>query len=257
MKKIILLFMLTCFLPLTLLSAMVCSGTMTATTAGNGDITKLDNTTHHDCVDADKASWAIDKIYFYTDVYCTEGKQTLTFLGDITPTASDKEDYAGNPTLGSGSMPNGTYKCMAIRIWDNVTYSPTTDTTSGACDNETNYTMDLCGGGTDGEALVSYWNPDTGASANCTIDSSPASEWIWLYLSTASTDLDADDTCVNCDWNPPTSDNLTKGITLGAALVISAAKTSTFKTTITNRIADTTLMNNASCQMLKPAFTFE
>ena len=117
--------------------------------------------------------------------------------------------------------------------------------------------MDLCGGGTGGEALVSYWDPDTGASANCTIDSSPASEWIWVYLSTASTDLDADDTCSNCDWNPPTSDNLTKGITLGGALVISAAKTSTFKTTISNRIADETMLGSASCGMLKPAFTFE
>ena len=83
------------------------------------------------------------------------------------------------------------------------------------------------------------------------------SEWVWLYLSTASTDLVIHETCADCDWNPPSSDNLTKGITLGAALVISAAKTSTFKTTLTNRIADTTLMNNASCQMLKPAFTFE
>ena len=248
--------MLTCILPLTL-SAMVCSGTMTATTVDNGDITKLDNSSHNNCVNADKAAWAIDKIHFYTDVYCTEGKQTLTFLGDITPAESDKVDYAANPTLGSSSMPLGTYKCLAVRIWDNVTYSPDATTTSGACAAATDYTIDLCGGGTDGEALVSYWNPDTGASANCTIDSSPASEWIWLYLSTASTDLDADDTCVNCDWNPPTSDNLTKGITLGAALVISAAKTSTFKTTLTNRIADTTLMNNASCQMLKPAFTFE
>ena len=146
---------------------------------------------------------------------------------------------------------------MAVRIWDNVTYSPDNTTTSGACAAADNYTIDLCGGGTDGEALVSYWNPDTGASDNCTIDSSPASEWIWVYLSTASIVLDGDDTCSNCDWNPPTSDNLTKGITLGGALVISAAKTSTFKTTITNRVADTTLMNNASCQMLKPAFTFE
>ena len=154
-------------------------------------------------------------------------------------------------------MPHGTYKCLAVRIWDNVTYSPSENTTSGACVASSDYYLDLCGGGTGGDPLGSYWNPDTGASANCTIDSSPASEWIWLYLSTASTDLDADDTCASCDWNPPTSDNLTKGITLGSALVISAAKTSTFKTTLTNRIADTTLMNNASCQMLKPAFTFE
>jgi len=107
MKKIILISMLTLILPLTL-SAMVCSGTMTSTTAGNGDITKLDNTTHKDCVDADSVKWAIDKIHFYTDVLCTEGKQTLTFLGDITPAESDKVDYAGDPTLGSGSMPHGT-----------------------------------------------------------------------------------------------------------------------------------------------------
>ena len=239
------------------LSAMVCSGAMTATTAGNGDITKLDNSTHNDCGDGDKVAWVIDKIHFYTDVYCTEGKQTLTFLGDITPAESDKEDYAGNPTLGSSSMPLGTYKCLAVRIWDNVTYSPEETTTSGACAAATDYTMDLCGGGTDGEALVSYWNPDTGASANCTIDNASASEWVWLYMSTASTDLDADETCTDCDWNPPTSDNLTKGITLGGALVISAAKTSTFKTTISNRIADETMLGSASCGMLKPAFTFE
>jgi len=258
MKKIILISMMTCILPLSL-SAMVCSGTMTATTAGNGDISKLDNSTHNDCVNADLVSWAIDKIHFYTDDFCTEGKQTLTFLGDITPAESDKQNYAGSPTLGSGSMPNGTYKCMAVRIWDNVTFSPTTDTTSGACDNETNYTTDLCGGaGTAGDPLVSYWDQDTGASADCTVDSAPASEWIWVYMSTASTDLDADDDCLNCDWNPPTSDNKTKGITLGAPLVISAAKTSVFKTDISNRIADTTRFGGTgSCEMLKPAFTFE
>jgi hypothetical protein len=68
MKKIILISMMTCILPLSL-SAMVCSGTMTATTAGNGDISKLDNSTHNDCVNADLVSWAIDKIHFYTDIF--------------------------------------------------------------------------------------------------------------------------------------------------------------------------------------------
>ena len=256
--------MLTCIFPLTL-SAMVCSGTMTSTTAGNGDSTKLDNSTHNDCVNGDKVSWAIDKIHFYTDEYCTEGKQTLTFLGDITPTESDKQDYAGSPTLGSGSMPNGTYKCMAVRIWDNVTFSPSEttsgfdNTTAGACVASDNYTTDLCGGGdTTSDPLVSYWDQDAGASANCTIDSAPASEWIWVYMSTASTDLDEDEDCLNCDWNPPTDDNKTKGITLGAPLVISKAKTSVFKTDISNRIADESVWSaSGPCTMLKPAFTFE
>jgi len=253
MKKIILFSVLAWILPIYAF-AMVCNSAGGGTTAMTA-ITMLDNDTHNDCVNADKAAWAVDKIHFYTDVYCTAGKQTLTFLGDITPEASDKVDYAGTPTLGSGSIEDGTYKCLAVRIWDNVTFSPTTDTTSGACDNSTDYTIDLCGG--DAGDLTTVWNPDTGASYSCTVDTAPASEWIWVYLSTASTDEDSDDTCRDCDWYPPTSDNLTSGITLGAALVVSGAKTSSFKTTIDNRIADQTQLGSAECGMLKPAFTFE
>lgn len=219
-------------------------------------ITMLDNNSHDNCVDADKVAWAIDKIYFYTDVYCTEGKQTLTFLGDTTPTESEKVDYAGKPELGKGSMPHGTQKCLAVRVWDNVTISPSLTTTSGASVASRDYTIDLCGGDSSTN-LTKVWNPDTGAQYSCTIDSTPASVWIWVYLSTESTDLDEHDDCRDCDWNPPTSDNLTKGITLGAALVISADKTSTFKTTISNRIADMTMLGTAECQMFKPAFTFE
>ena len=255
MKQLILPFMLILFFPLTLF-ALECNS------AGGGtnsmtNITMLDNNTHNNCVDGDKAAWAIDKVYFYTDVYCTEGKQTLTFLGDITPGESDKEDYAGSPTLGSGSISHGTYKCMAVRIWDNVTFSPGETTTSGGCVAATDYTQDLCGGD-DNDGVTQVWNPDTGAQYSCSHDDTPANEWIWVYMSTASTDLEADDTCRDCDWNPPTSDNLTKGVTLGAALVVSAAKTSTFKTDITNRIADESVWgSDYGCTMLKPAFTFE
>lgn len=263
MKKIIISLLLILICPLYGF-AMVCNS-QGGGTSGMDNITSLDNNTHNNCVDADKVSWAIDKIHFFTDVYCTEGKQTLTFLGDITPAESDKVDYADSPTLGSGSMPHGTYKCMAVRIWDNVTYSPsettsgTDNSTDGVCVAATDYTVDLCGGGgTADDPLVSYWDQDAGALANCTVDSAPASEWIWVYMSTASTDLAADDECFNCDWNPPTSDNLTKGITLGGALVISKAKTSVFKTDISNRIADQSVFpGNRGCTMLKPAFTFE
>ena len=263
MKKKIIIFLLILICPL-YGYAMVCNSTGGGTT-GADNITSLDNNTHNNCVNADIVAWAIDKIHFYTDEYCSEGKQTLTFIGDVTPTESDKQNYAGSPTLGSGSMPNGTYKCMAVRIWDNVTFSPSeaTDgsdnTTAGACVASDNYTTDLCGGaGTAADPLVSYWDQDAGASANCTVDSAPASEWIWVYMSTASTDLDIDDDCLNCDWNPPTSDNLTRGITLGGALVISAAKTSIFKTDISNRIADESVWpGGGGCTMLKPAFTFE
>ena len=242
--------------------AMVCNSAGGGSNAATS-IYSLDNDSHNNCVDADKASWAVDKIYLYTDVYCTEGKQTITSLGDITPTESDKVNYADSPTLGSGSVAHGTYKCLAVRIWDNVTFSPSEATdgsdnsTAGACVAATDYYLDLCGGD-NSSALVQVWNPDTGAQYSCTVDSAPASEWIWVYLSTASTDEDADDSCRDCDWNPPTADNLTNGITLGAALTVSAAKTSTFKTTVSNRIADESALDPGSgCSMLKPAFTFE
>jgi len=255
MKKSILISMLIWFFPVTVF-ALECNSAGGGTNAMTA-ITMLDNNTHNNCVNGDKVAWAIDKIYFYTDVYCTEGKQTLTFLGDVTPGESDKEDYAGSPTLGSGSISHGIYKCMAVRIWDNVTFSPSETTTSGGCAAGSDYTQDLCGGD-NSSVLTQVWNPDTGAQYSCTVDSAPANEWIWVYLSTASTDLDADDNCRDCDWNPPTSDNLSKGVTLGAALVVSAAKTSTFKTTISNRIADTTVWGASGyCDMLKPAFTFE
>ena len=152
---------------------------------------------------------------------------------------------------------------MAVRIWDNVTFSPeetthgSDNTTAGACVAANDYTMDLCGGD-NSSALTQVQNQDTGARYSCTVDTAPANEWILVYLSTASTDLDADDTCANCDWNPPTEDNKTRGITMGGALVISAAKTSTFKTTLTNRIADESVWSaSGPCSMLKPAFTFE
>ena len=63
MKKVVLLFTLIWILPITIFA-------MTCTAAGTN------------CVDGDKAAWAISKVYLYTDAYCTEGKQTITILGD-------------------------------------------------------------------------------------------------------------------------------------------------------------------------------
>ena len=81
MKKIIISILIILICPLYGF-AMTCNSTGGGTT-GADNITSLDNNTHNNCVDADIVAWAIDKIHFYTDVYCTEGKQTLTFLGTL------------------------------------------------------------------------------------------------------------------------------------------------------------------------------
>ena len=158
-----------------------------ATTAS----TDLDNSTHNNCVAGDVAAWAMDKVYIYTDVYCTEGRQEINFSNGLIPTESGKIDFANAPNMGSASVLDGTYNCVAGRMWDNITFSPYKDTTSGSCVAADNYTQDLCGAGT------SYYDPDNQSFVECA-DSSGSdgtvgdgNEWIWIYMSTAST---------KCSW---------------------------------------------------------
>jgi hypothetical protein len=46
-------------------------------------------------------------------------------------------DFANNPTLGGGSLADGTYRCIILRISDVVSFVP--ETTSGACVAGTTY----------------------------------------------------------------------------------------------------------------------
>jgi len=234
MKKIILLFTLIWILPIT-------SFAMDCTAAGT------------DCVSADKAAWAISKVYLYTDAFCTGEKQTITILGDTvtTPTLANKVDFAGIPDLGSATIANGTYNCVATKMWDNITYSPATTTASNNCVAATNYTQDICASDSASDLTMVY-NPDNSSSYSCNLGET--NEWIWVYFSTSSTDNDNSSLAdLENDFQPPTSDNLSNGIPLGAALVVSSASSGNLKTTLTDRIRD----DGSKCEMLKPAFSFQ
>ena len=64
-----------CFLPLIVL-AMTCNSDSSAD--GSNSISgpsALDNGTINNCVNGDKAAWAISKVYLYTDVYCTDNSK--------------------------------------------------------------------------------------------------------------------------------------------------------------------------------------
>jgi len=234
MKKIILLFTLIWILPIT-------SFAMDCTAAGT------------DCVSADKAAWAISKVYLYTDAFCTGEKQTITILGDTVtiPTLANKVDFAGIPDLGSATIANGTYNCVATKMWDNITYSPATTTASNNCVAATNYTQDICASDSASDLTMVY-NPDNSSSYSCNLGET--NEWIWVYFSTSSTDNDNSSLAdLENDFQPPTSDNLSNGIPLGAALVVSSASSGNLKTTLTDRIRD----DGSKCEMLKPAFSFQ
>ena len=170
-----------------------------------------------------------------------------------TPTEPNKVDFAGTPDLGSTTIANSTYNCVATKMWDNSTFSPVETTTSCNCAAATDYTKDVCSSD-NASSLTTIYSPDNSSSYSCSLDSSTSNEWILVYFSTGSTDSDnttlADQ---ENDFNPPTWDNLSNGIKLGAVLVVSSASSGSLKTTILNRIAD----DGSECMMYKPLFSFE
>ena len=253
MKKLILTSMLMWILPLGVF-ALTCNSASDNNSEISGP-SALDNATVNNCVDGDKAAWAVSKVYLYTDAYCTTGKQVISVLADTvsTPTEANKIDFSSTPDLGSATIANGTYNCVATKMWDNITFSPSEGTTSGNCTAVTNYTQDICGS-ENASTLTMVYDPDNSSSYNCSLDATPANEWVWIYFSTASTDSDnASLADLENDFNPPTSDNLSNGVTLASALVVSAASSGSLKTTIANRIAD----DGSECMMYKPAFSFQ
>jgi hypothetical protein len=237
MKKLILIIMLTMFLPLATFA-----GTCTADEASG------------DCVDGDVAAWAISKVYLYTDAYCTKGKQVISVLGDSgTPGEANKIDFASTPDLGSATIATGTYNCVATKMWDNITFSPETTTASAGCSAADNYTQDICNSES-GTELLQVYNPDNESLYNCAVKTAPVNEFIWVYFSTASTDSAVtSELDLESDFQPPTADNSSNGVPLASALVVSATSSGSLKTTLTNRIAN----GGGTCAMYKPAFSFE
>jgi hypothetical protein len=238
MKKLILIIMLTMFLPLATFA-----GTCTADEASG------------DCVNGDVAAWAINKVYLYTDAYCTQNKQTINVLADsiTSPTNADKIDFASTPDLGSATIATGTYNCVATKMWDNITFSPATATASGGCVAADNYTQDICNSESSTE-LSQVYNPDNASLYSCAVKTAPVNEFIWVYFSTAATDSSVQSEFdLESDFQPPTADNSSNGVPLASALVVSAASSGSLKTTLTNRIAN----GGGTCAMYKPAFSFE
>ena len=236
--------------------AMTCNSASLADGSNNiSGPSALDNGTVDNCVDGDVAAWAINKVYLYTDAYCTLGEQEINVLADTvtTPGEANKIDFANNPDLGSASIANGTYNCVATKMWDNITFSPKTTTTSANCAAADNYTQDICGSDS-ASTLTMVYNPDNSSSYSCSLDAAPANEWVWIYFSTASTDSDnLTQLDLESDFHPPTSDNLSNGVQLASALVVNAASSGSLKTTLTNRVAD----DGSECMMYKPAFSFQ
>ncbi len=141
-----------------------------------------------------------------------------------SPTA---QDFLTNPVIATGAIPNGTYRCVAMRFSDFITYKPSVTTDSGNCHAGVQGTQDIARGevsqGPDGDSVTTAVGEDI----------------VWVYLSTSGNDAN---TCFT-----PTQPCL-----LNAPLTVSSDRTGTFVVDFSNQVQD----HGASCSLEGPTFSF-
>jgi hypothetical protein len=134
-------------------------------------------------VGASNATIKLYQAYLSTSGDCSSPVLFLDPETDTTnfPNGYAEVDMASGPTIGSGSIAEGTYICAIFKMSDQISFVP--DANNGACVSGTTYNIDVCmdnGGGaptvTDKDGTTSTCN-----TANLTEDT------IWVYISTFAT----------------------------------------------------------------------
>ncbi|PIS10077.1 MAG: hypothetical protein COT73_11280 [Bdellovibrio sp. CG10_big_fil_rev_8_21_14_0_10_47_8] len=147
-------------------------------------------------------------------------------------------DVLVNPTLGSGSVADGTYPCVVIEFSDTLQFA--SDTTTGSCTASTNVSMSVCQN-SETSTLID------GSTTTCTA----GDDRVAMYLSTASTATTG--TGGHSAFQAPTSvGDATKGFLLSTALTVSGSAAGKFVVNGTGKIDGT----GGSCDMQPPAFSF-
>jgi hypothetical protein len=127
------------------------------------------------CTSPTSLKQTIYEVDVSTDPSCQGGFVTL-FKNSSGLTV----DFTQNPTFPSGTVPDGTYKCVAAHISELQTYVPLDSMTSGpnSCVPGTSYTWDLFQTGT-----LTQPPPNEGASFT---SNGSGSQNPWTYMSSAS-----------------------------------------------------------------------
>ena len=145
-------------------------------------------------------------------------------------------DFLISPTIGSGQLANGTYPCVVIEISSVIKYQPTT--TTGACDNSTEETLNICQNGVSSTLI-------DGTTVSC---DGTSDRRVAMYLTTASTWT----TGAGDPFEPPTSiGTSSEGIQLNTALIMDGTSSAKFVVNGSGKI------QNSNCEMYPPSFGFE
>ena len=186
------------------------------------------------------------KVYKFavsTSVNCTN---LTTVITEDNPTFTNMLDL---PNFGSGSIPNGTYPCVAIDFSDNISFVPDATSDSGNCLSGTTYYLDVCSA-----ASALPVEMSDGTSTTC----DDTEQRVTMWLSTASSSLSGGSS--NAFIKPVGASDGDRGLKLLNALVVSGATSGKFIVNATDKICDgdniTCNGNPSSCEMAPPAFSF-
>lgn len=134
-------------------------------------------------------------------------------------------DMVLEQTIGSGPVPDGTYKCLINVIYSEFKYTPATTSTSGNCVAGQEYSLNLCRAGALGGVF-----PD-GTTYSCD-DNLPKKMVGYLSL------WGAPQSAVHDVGHPPQAAGDGKGVLLSAPLVVNADVTTTYYQVVEGTIVD-------------------
>jgi len=193
-------------------------------------------------VSPSSATWTLYKVYLYASGDCTGTPETV-----LDSTAGTALDFVTNPTIGTATVTDGTYNCVAIKMSDTVTFVPSADEGT-SCTSGTSYTLSVCPSGT------SSTDADDSSSVACT----DSADTVWLYISTWSTVSSGSETTNS--FVPPTSDgDSTNAMQLNSALTVAGTTSGVFVIDSYYKVGTSSTGTDGAdeCGMEPPTFGFE
>lgn len=157
-------------------------------------------------------------------------------------TAGVTKDLIADPTLGSGTLADGTYNCVMITMDDVISYKPLANDGVN-CVAGTTYAIDLCRTPETTDLLTgtTFTTPTCAGTDQSTTAGGLANK-VTLYLRSGVSGLLS-------SWMKT---NANDGIPLTAPFVVNGTETGIFYIDATNQIQD----NGSQCEMDAPVFGF-
>lgn len=197
------------------------------------------------------ATMSVYKAYLYTNSTCTGTPETIFDYGG----SPQSYDLATTPSMGTGTVADGTYQCFALKMSDQVSFTPAQDDGT-YCKAGTSYTMDVCQPRT-GYA-PNFYDPDGDTWTAC----ASGSQTVWVYISTESTSTSG--TSSNNPFAPPQTGggcdaqagSFTEcGMKLNNNIVVSGTTTGTFVFGTDGKVESNE--NDGECDMEQPDWGFQ